>query len=146
MRVLLQRTGPSAVSVGAEELGAIEAGLVLLVGISATDGQSQADYLAEKVAHLRIFEDSDGKMNLSLLDVQGSALVVSQFTLYANTLKGRRPSFVQAAPPEQAEPLVRYFAQQLESLGVQVARGRFGAHMQVQILNDGPVTILLERD
>ena len=146
MRVLLQRAGPSAVSVGAEELGTIEAGLVLLVGISATDGQSQADYLAEKVANLRIFEDSDGKMNLSLLDVQGSALVVSQFTLYANTQKGRRPSFAQAAPPEQAEPVVEHFVQQLESLGVRVAHGRFGAHMQVQILNDGPVTILLERD
>ncbi len=146
MRVLLQRVTQGSVAVDGNSIATIERGLVLLVGIGAEDEQEQGDYLAEKIANLRIFEDAQGKMNLSVLDIGGSALVVSQFTLYANTQKGRRPSFVEAAKPELAEPLVQHFAGQLQALGVPVKQGHFGAHMQVRIENDGPVTIWLERD
>jgi D-tyrosyl-tRNA(Tyr) deacylase len=119
--------------------------VVLLVGVGHGDGEEQARYLAEKVANLRIFEDSAGKMNLSLLDVGGQAIVVSQFTLYADTRKGRRPSYTDAAPPELAEPLVERFGQLLQEQDIHVETGRFGAHMLVEIENDGPVTIILER-
>lgn len=116
-----------------------------MLGVGQGDGEAEAEYLADKVANLRIFEDAEGKMNLSLLDAGGAALVVSQFTLYADTAKGRRPSFVDAAPPEQAEPLVEHFAELLAARGVQVASGRFGAEMLVEINNDGPVTIWIEK-
>jgi D-tyrosyl-tRNA(Tyr) deacylase len=120
-------------------------GLVILVGVGKADGEAQADWLAEKVANLRIFEDEARKMNRSVLDADGSVLVVSQFTLYADTEKGRRPSFVDAAPPDQAEPLVAHFARRLQFHGVPVQTGVFRAHMLVEIQNDGPVTIMLEK-
>ncbi|MCW5875170.1 MAG: D-tyrosyl-tRNA(Tyr) deacylase [Anaerolineales bacterium] len=145
MRALVQRVRSGAVSVAGEEIARIGRGLVVLLGVGPQDGEAQARYLAEKIATLRIFEDGEGKMNLSLLDVGGEAIVVSQFTLYADTERGRRPSFVRAAPPEQAEPLVARFAELLRAQGVPVQTGRFGAEMQVEIHNDGPVTILIER-
>ena len=121
-------------------------GLVILVGIGPEDGEPQAQYLAEKIANLRIFADAEGKTNLSCLDVGGEVIVVSQFTLYADTRKGRRPSFINAAPPEIAEPLVERFAKMLEEQGVPTQTGQFGAEMLVEIDNHGPVTIFIERD
>ncbi len=120
-------------------------GLVVLAGVGRGDGESQADWLAEKIANLRIFEDEAGKMNCSVLEIGGSVLVVSQFTLYADAQKGRRPAFVDAAPPTEAEPLLEYFVKRLAFYGVATQTGVFRAHMQVEIHNDGPVTILLER-
>ena len=119
-------------------------GVVILLGIGPVDGEEQVRVLAEKISNLRIFEDEQGKMNLSLLEVGGEAIVVSQFTLYADTRKGRRPSFTDAALPETARPLVELFAQKLRQLGVPTQTGEFGAHMQVEIINDGPVTIWME--
>ncbi len=145
MRVVVQRVQAARVSVGEETVAAIGPGVVVLVGVTHTDTEEEARWLAQKVAGLRIFEDAGGKMNASLLDVGGQALVVSQFTLYADARKGRRPSFTDAAPPEVAEPLVRRFAEELAAVGVPVRTGIFGAHMLVEIHNDGPVTILLER-
>ncbi|RLC66704.1 MAG: D-tyrosyl-tRNA(Tyr) deacylase [Chloroflexi bacterium] len=145
MRALIQRVTRAAVSVDGDVVGAIGRGVVVLVGVTHDDAQAQADWLARKIAGLRIFEDREGKMNAGLLDVGGAALVVSQFTLYADARKGRRPSFTAAAPPETAEPLVDYFVQALRSHGVPVETGVFGAYMLVEIHNDGPVTILLER-
>lgn len=145
MRIVLQRVSEGRVSVQGRPVAEIGPGLVLLVGVGHGDGEEQLDYLAEKIANLRIFEDEAGKMNRSLLDTGGEALVVSQFTLYADTRKGRRPSFTDAALPEVASPLVDRFAEKLEKLGVRVQRGEFGAHMLVEIANDGPVTIILER-
>lgn len=145
MRIVLQRVRRGKVSVAGQAIAEIAAGLVLLLGIAPGDGLEQARYLAEKVANLRIFEDEAGKMNRSLLETGGAALVVSQFTLYADTRKGRRPAFTDAAPPEIASPLVLQFADLLRSLGVPAQTGEFGAHMLVEIENDGPVTILLER-
>jgi D-tyrosyl-tRNA(Tyr) deacylase len=145
MRVLLQRVQRGLVQVEGRVTGSVERGYVLLVGVTHGDGEAEAHRLAEKVAHLRVFEDEAGKMNLSLLDVGGGALVVSQFTLYANARRGRRPDFIAAAPPAVAEPLVAHFADALRDLGVRpVEEGVFGAHMLVEILNDGPVTILLD--
>jgi D-aminoacyl-tRNA deacylase len=144
MRIVLQRASHGRVTVEGQVVAEIERGMVLLVGVGPGDGEAQALSLAEKVAHLRIFEDPNGKMNLSVLDSGGEALVVSQFTLYADTRKGRRPSFTGAALPEIAEPLVERFADQLRELGVPCQTGRFGAHMLVEIANDGPVTIWLE--
>jgi D-tyrosyl-tRNA(Tyr) deacylase len=118
--------------------------MVILLGIGPMDSEEQVRVLAEKIANLRIFEDEQGKMNLSLLDMNGEAIVVSQFTLYADTRKGRRPSFTDAALPEIARPLVEKFAQKLRQLGVSTQTGEFGAHMQVEISNDGPVTIWME--
>ena len=146
MRVLLQRVRQASVSVEDEVVGAIDQGFVALVGVGHADGEEQAAWLAKKVAGLRVFEDDDGKFNRSLLDVGGAALVVSQFTLYADSRKGRRPSFTNAAPPEVAEPLVARFADLLRAEGVPVEMGVFGAMMLVEIHNDGPVTIWLERD
>jgi D-tyrosyl-tRNA(Tyr) deacylase len=146
MRVLLQRVSEASVSVDGEVVGAIEQGFVALVGVGHDDGEEQARWLARKVAGLRVFEDAEGKFNLSLADVGGSVLVVSQFTLYADARKGRRQSFVDAAPPEVAEPLVERFAGMLREEGVPVEEGVFGAMMMVEIHNDGPVTIWLERD
>ncbi len=145
MRALLQRVSRGRVSVAGTTLAEIGAGLVILLGVGPLDGEEQARYLAEKIANLRIFEDEQGKMNRSLLEAGGQALVVSQFTLYADTRKGRRPSFIDAAPPEIARPLVERFAALLRDLGVPTQTGEFGAHMLVEIDNDGPVTILLER-
>lgn len=145
MRVVLQRVCQGRVSVDEQVVAQIERGVVILLGIGPQDGPEQASYLAEKIAHLRIFEDQQGKLNLSLLDIQGQALVVSQFTLYADTRKGRRPSFTDAALPEAALPLVDTFAESLRQLGVPTQTGVFGAHMLVDIANDGPVTIWLER-
>nr|HID13039.1 D-tyrosyl-tRNA(Tyr) deacylase [Anaerolineae bacterium] len=145
MRAVVQRVSRASVSVGGKVVGAIGRGVVVLVGVTHGDTEEQAKWLARKVAGLRIFEDSEGKMNAGLLDVDGAALIISQFTLYADARKGRRPGFTDAAPPEVAEPLVRCFAQALRDHGVPVETGVFGAHMLVEIHNDGPVTILLER-
>jgi D-tyrosyl-tRNA(Tyr) deacylase len=145
MRAVIQRVKLGRVSVDGCIIAEIGCGVVILLGIGHGDGEIQINYLAEKISTLRIFEDSQGKMNLSVLDVKGAALVVSQFTLYADTLKGRRPSFTNAAPPEIARPLVDRFVRQLIALGIPTNQGEFGAHMLVEIENDGPVTIYLER-
>lgn len=146
MRALIQRVIESDVRIGDETVGAIGRGLTVLVGIGHHDTEAEATLLAQKTAHLRIFADDAGKINRSLLDVGGAALVVSQFTLYADTRKGRRPSFIRAALPEHAAPLVERFAEQLRQMGVVVATGRFGAEMRVTIVNDGPLTIWLDTD
>ena len=145
MRAVVQRVSKASVSVDGEVVGQIERGVVVLVGVTHGDTQEQAEWLARKIAGLRIFEDSEGKMNAGLLDVAGAALVISQFTLYADARKGRRPGFSDAALPDVAEPLVDHFAQVLRDRGALVESGVFGAHMLVEIHNDGPVTILLER-
>jgi len=145
MRALIQRISSGKVTVDDRTIAQIGQGLVILVGIGRDDGEEQAAYLAEKIANLRIFEDEQGKTNLSVLDVGGEAIVVSQFTLYADTRKGRRPSFVYAADPDFAAPLVKRFAKLLHGHGVPTQTGQFGAHMLVEINNDGPVTIWLER-
>ncbi len=144
MRAILQRVGFGKVTVENQVVASIEKGLVILLGVGPDDTIAKAEELAEKSARLRIFEDDAGKMNLSLLDVGGEAIVVSQFTLYADTSRGRRPSFVYAAKPELAKPLVDVFAAKLRNLGVKTEQGVFGAHMLVELRNDGPVTILLE--
>lgn len=144
MRVVLQRVTSAEVSVAGEQVGAIERGLVVLLGVQSGDQDAQALYLADKVVGLRIFADDEDKMNLSLLDVGGSALVVSQFTLLADVRKGRRPSFINAAPPEEANRLYEVFYNSVARLGIRVATGRFGADMQVRLVNDGPVTIILD--
>ena len=146
MKAVLQRVRCGRVSVGGKTIAAIERGLVILIGVGSADTASEAEWLAEKCAVLRVFEDKQGKTNLSVQDVGGEVLVVSQFTLYADTHKGRRPSFINAAPPEIAQPLVDHFVDHLGGLGVPVQKGVFGAHMLVEIENDGPVTIILERD
>lgn len=144
MKTLLQRVSRAAVSVDGEPVAAIGYGLLLLVGVAAGDTAEVAAELAEKTARLRIFAGKDGKFNLSAVDVGAEALVVSQFTLLADTRKGRRPSFTTAASPELAAMLVDEFAGRLEALGVRVCQGRFGAHMLVELVNDGPVTLMLE--
>ncbi len=144
MRALIQRVQRAAVRVENETVGEIGRGLVILVGVTPTDGDGDAEYLANKIANLRIFEDEAGKFNLSALDTNAEMLVVSQFTLYADTRRGRRPDFIAAARPEQAEPLIEAFATRLEALGVRVAGGRFRARMLVEIYNDGPVTIWID--
>jgi D-tyrosyl-tRNA(Tyr) deacylase len=145
MRLLLQRVTRGSVTVDGEIVGQVGRGYVILVGVGHSDGEEQASWLAKKVAGLRIFEDADGKFNRSIQDVGGGALVISQFTLFADAEKGRRPSFIDAAPPEIAAPLVERFADLLRAEGIPVEMGRFGAHMAVEIHNDGPVTIWLER-
>ena len=144
MRALLQRTTGARVRVGSETVGEIGAGLVVLLGVGPDDDEATADGLARRVTELRIFDDADGRTNLSLLDVGGAALVVSQFTLYADTRRGRRPGFTGAAPPELAEHLYGRFGEALRGLGVTVATGRFGAAMAVELVNDGPFTIWLD--
>ena len=144
MRVILQRVTGAVVTVGGETVDEIAAGWLALVGVAPADTPADAAHLADKVAHLRAFGDPDGKMNLDVQQVGGGVLVVSNFTLYADTTKGRRPSFVGAARPDHAEPLVAAFADGLRRLGVPVAAGRFGADMRVSLTNDGPVTLLLE--
>jgi D-tyrosyl-tRNA(Tyr) deacylase len=145
MRVVLQRVSRGKVSIAGQPVAAIGRGLMILLGISPSDSEEQAQYLVEKIANLRIFEDEQGKMNRSLLDVGGEAIVVSQFTLYADTRKGRRPSFTDAALPDIARPLVDRFALLLSEHGVPTQTGEFGANMLVEIDNDGPVTIWMER-
>lgn len=145
MRTVLQRVRSGRVSVEGRVIAEIGPGVVILLGVGPQDGEEQARYLVEKIANLRIFEDEQGKINRSLLEVGGAAIVVSQFTLYADTRKGRRPSFTDAAPPEVARPLVERFAELLRALGVPTQTGEFGAHMLVEIANDGPVTIWMER-
>ena len=145
MRILIQRVSKAAVTVDEKLISQIGKGLVVLLGVGDGDGEEQVAFLAEKTANLRIFEDEEGKTNLSILDVKGEALVVSQFTLYADTRKGRRPSFIDAALPDIAEPLVNRFAELLRARGIPTQTGQFGAHMLVEIHNDGPVTIWLEK-
>jgi D-aminoacyl-tRNA deacylase len=145
MRALLQRVSRASVTVEGRIVGKIGPGLVILLGVTHNDGRGEADWLASKIAGLRIFEDEAGKMNLSLADIGGECLVISQFTLYGDARKGRRPSFSDAAPPIHSEPLVDYFIEQLRRTGFTVATGVFGAYMDVEIHNDGPVTLLIER-
>jgi D-tyrosyl-tRNA(Tyr) deacylase len=146
VRIVLQRVKRASVTVSGERVSEIGAGLLLLVGVAQGDGEGEAGWLAEKVAGLRIFNDEDGKMNLSAKELGCEILAVSQFTLLADTRKGKRPSFVRAAPPEEAEPLFDYFCKRLREAGVgSVETGSFGAMMDVTLVNDGPVTIILER-
>jgi D-tyrosyl-tRNA(Tyr) deacylase len=145
MRAVVQRVSGASVTVDDRVISQIGKGLVILLGIGHGDGEEQGKFLAEKIANLRIFEDEQGKTNLSILDVKGEAIVVSQFTLYADTRKGRRPSFIDAALPNVAEPLVDRFVEALRGHGVPSQTGKFGAHMLVEIHNDGPVTIWLEK-
>jgi D-tyrosyl-tRNA(Tyr) deacylase len=144
MRAVIQRVSQASVSVDTQLVGAIERGFLVFVGVTHGDTHAEADWLARKIAGLRLFEDAAGKMNLGLTDIGGAVLVVSQFTLYGDARKGRRPDFLQAARPEQAEPLITYFVDQLRSQGLTVATGQFQAHMQVALVNDGPVTLWLD--
>ncbi|QNK60063.1 D-aminoacyl-tRNA deacylase [Paenibacillus sp. PAMC21692] len=144
MRVVVQRSKEASVSVEGEIVGAIRHGLVLLVGLTHEDGKEEVRWMADKVAGLRIFEDEGGKMNHSVLDVGGDILSVSQFTLYGDCRKGRRPNFMAAARPEQAEELYDYFNGLMRETGLKVETGRFGAMMDVSLVNDGPVTLILE--
>lgn len=146
MVALIQRVKEAAVVVDGETVGAIGAGLLVLLGVHFTDTEAEADWLARKCANLRIFRDDEGRMNRNVVQAGGAALVVSQFTLYGQTAKGNRPSFIESAPPEQAEPLYEYFAQRLaEHLGQPVPTGVFGAMMDVRLVNDGPVTLWVEK-
>jgi len=145
MRVVLQRVSRASVTIGDRVVGAIERGFCLLVGFTHTDTSEQVRWMADKVAGLRVFSDAEDKMNLALADIGGALLVVSQFTLYGNTEKGRRPSFIDAARPEQAIPLYEEFIAALRELGHKVETGEFGAMMDVELVNDGPVTLILEK-
>jgi D-tyrosyl-tRNA(Tyr) deacylase len=144
MRALIQRVSEASVTVEGEVVGGIGRGFLVLLGVTQSDRRREAAWLASKVAGLRVFDDAAGKMNLGLVDVGGAVLVVSQFTLYGDARKGRRPDFLQAARPEQAEPLVEYFVEQLRAAGLHVETGRFRAAMQVALVNDGPVTLWLD--
>ncbi|WML40676.1 D-aminoacyl-tRNA deacylase [Neobacillus sp. OS1-2] len=144
MKVVVQRSKAAKVTVDGEVTGQISMGFVLLVGVTHEDQETDAAYLADKIAHLRVFEDADGKMNLSLMDVGGEILSVSQFTLYGDCRKGRRPSFIEAARPEQAIKIYEAFNGMLREKGIRVETGVFGAMMDVQLINDGPVTLILE--
>jgi D-tyrosyl-tRNA(Tyr) deacylase len=146
MRAVLQRVSRASVVVAGETVGAIERGFLVLLGVGHADTEADARWLAEKVAFLRVFEDEQGKMNLDLAAVGGAVLAVSQFTLYGDSKKGRRPSFIAAAPPEQGRALYEAFVLALKELGVPVQTGRFGASMLVELVNDGPVTLLLDTD
>ena len=144
MRAVIQRVSRAKVSVNGETTGEIEKGILVLLGVSRADSETEADYLLEKTLNLRIFEDEAGKMNLSLLDIKGAMLVVSQFTLYGDARKGRRPSYIEAAAPDEANRLYEYFVTQARKQVSKVATGRFQAMMDVELVNDGPVTILLD--
>ena len=144
MRIIVQRSKEASVTVEEKIIGKIEYGFVLLVGVTHEDREEEAAYLADKIVHLRIFEDENGKMNRSLLDVGGSILSVSQFTLYGDCRKGRRPNFMAAAKPEYALSIYQHFNEQLKQKGVHVETGEFGAMMNVSLNNDGPVTLILE--
>ena len=145
MRALIQRVTHASVEIDGDRVGEIGPGLVVLLGVRCGDDESVARWLAEKCVNLRVFEDDQGKMNRSLLDIGGAALVVSQFTLYGDARKGRRPSFTEAAPPEESEPLYEFFVEQVRGYGIDTATGVFGAEMAVDLVNDGPVTLLVER-
>jgi len=145
MRVVLQRVSKASVTIAGREAGAIDRGFCLLVGFTHGDGGEQVDWMAEKVAGLRLFSDAEGKMNLGLAEVGGAVLVISQFTLYGDATKGRRPSFIDAARPDTAIPLYERFTAALRARGLETATGEFGADMQVEIHNDGPVTLILDR-
>lgn len=145
MKLVIQRVKNAKVDVDNKTVGQIEKGFLVLIGIKVGDTKEQADYLVKKVCNLRVFEDENGKMNLSLKDVGGKLLIVSQFTLYGNCNDGNRPSFIEAARPEEAIPLYEYFCNECAEKGIEVQRGIFGADMKVQLLNDGPVTIVMER-
>lgn len=145
MKIVLQRVSSASVTVDHECVGKIGAGVLLLLGIHQQDSHEQADYLVDKCLQVRIFPDENGKMNRSLIDAGGAALVVSQFTLLGNCSKGRRPSFIDAAPPDKGRELYEYFTTALKKKIPDVATGIFGAHMEVSLINDGPVTLLLER-
>ena len=144
MRAVIQRVKKASVEIDGQIVGKINRGLVILVGVAKDDGTEDADYLAEKISQLRIFNDANGKMNLSVLDINGSVLAISQFTLLGNTRKGRRPSFIEAALPNNAEPLYEYFIKKIDERNIYVEKGVFGAMMLVKIYNDGPVTIILD--
>ena len=144
MRALVQRAARGSVDVAGERIGEIGPGLVILLGITHSDTEKEAAFVAEKCMNLRIFEDEAGKMNRSLLDIKGEVLIVSQFTLYGDASHGRRPSFTEAARPEQANPLYETFVDLCRGYGVRVATGRFGAEMKLSLVNDGPVTIMVE--
>ena len=144
MRAVVQRVCRAAVVIDGESVAAIERGLLVLLGVAPMDSATDAQWLADKTANLRIFNDESGKMNLSVADLGGSLLVVSQFTLYGDCRKGRRPSFIAAAPPELAVPMYEAFVNALRSVGLPVQTGRFGAMMQVELVNDGPVTLILD--
>lgn len=146
MRALLQRVSSASVTVDDQPVGRIDQGFLVLLGVTHSDREAEAKWLAKKVAGLRLFDDAEGKMNASLADVDGELLVVSQFTLYGDARKGRRPSYSAAARPQQAEPLVDFFVEHLRGLGFNVATGLFGAYMDVTINNDGPVTLMVERE
>ena len=146
MRALLQRVSSAKVTVNGRVIGQINQGFVILLGVTHSDTTVEAAWLAKKIAGLRLFEDEAGKLNLGLTEASGSVLVVSQFTLYGDARKGKRPSFTAAARPEQAEPLVDYFGNRLRQAGLEVATGQFGAAMQLTIHNDGPVTLMLEKE
>lgn len=145
MKLLIQRVLNANVAVEGKSVGAIGPGFLVFVGITHTDTLAQMNWLAQKLVHLRLFEDEQGKMNLSLLDRKGSALIISQFTLYADCSEGRRPSFTKAAPPEIAKPLYEQFVEEVKKNGILVETGIFGAEMKVSLINDGPVTVILER-
>lgn len=145
MRLVVQRVANAKVEVDGEIVGKIGKGFMVLCGITHTDTETEADYLAKKLCNLRVFEDENEKMNLSLKDVDGELLIISQFTLYANTKEGNRPSFIEAAKPDLANPLYEYFTKKCAEYGIKVEKGVFGAHMDVSLLNDGPVTIILEK-
>jgi D-tyrosyl-tRNA(Tyr) deacylase len=144
MRAVIQRVSRASVTVEDQVVGAIGRGFLVLLGVTHNDGQAEAEWLARKIAGLRVFEDEAGKMNLGLADVGGAALVVSQFTLYGDARKGRRPDFIQAARPDVAEPLIEYFIEKLRAEGLTVATGRFRAMMEVELVNEGPVTLWLD--
>ncbi|WP_339250715.1 D-aminoacyl-tRNA deacylase [Sporosarcina sp. FSL W8-0480] len=144
MRVILQRSGEASVTVDGEVTGSIDKGYVLLVGVTHDDREQDADYIAKKIAGLRLWEDDEGKMNHAIDEVGGAILSVSQFTLYGDVRKGRRPSFIEAARPEHAEPLWNYFNDAMREQGLHVETGIFGAMMDVELVNDGPVTIIIE--
>jgi D-tyrosyl-tRNA(Tyr) deacylase len=146
MRAVLQRVRKSSVSVSGEVVGEIGGGILALMAVAPGDSEREVRYMADKISNLRIFPDEAGKMNRSLLDTGGEMLVVSQFTLYGDCRKGRRPSFVAAASPEVAEALIEKFIEEVETLGVKTAAGRFGAMMEVELINDGPVTLLLDSE
>jgi D-tyrosyl-tRNA(Tyr) deacylase len=144
VKALLQRVNGASVSVAGEEVGRIGRGLVVLLGVAVGDTEKDAQYLVQKITNLRIFADDREKFNLSALDISGELLLISQFTLFADTRKGRRPSFIGAAPPEWAEALFQYFVDQARTSGLKIATGRFQQYMQVEIHNDGPVTLMLD--
>ncbi|GAB4329129.1 MAG: D-aminoacyl-tRNA deacylase [Calditrichia bacterium] len=144
MRAVIQRVSEASVAVDGKTVGEIKKGFLVLLGVTHDDEEADADYLASKITGLRVFEDEEGKMNLSLADVQGEILAISQFTLHADTRKGRRPSFIKAAHPDKAEPLYDYFIRKCRELGIPTKKGIFGAMMKIHLVNEGPVTIIID--